>query len=210
MGDVSVWEKIYKDISLKKIPWRSAPATWFYRLVDNETIQAGKALELGCGTGEKAVYLAKRGFKVAAVDISQTAIKHARKLARKEGVKIDFYAKDATDLSFLKNRNFDFILDFANLHGIAREKQQAYAQEIIKHTDTGGLFYLRCFSKRTPDRSKDYFIDRLVGDWRVWYFSENDVLALFGNTFKIVKRHEEDYKTPVMKIHFDEYLMKKL
>lgn len=206
----NVWEKIYKDIPLKKIPWRSAPATWFYRLVDNETIQAGKALELGCGTGEKAVYLAKRGFKVAAVDISQTVIKHARKLARKEGVKIDFYAKDATDLSFLKDRKFDFILDFANLHGIAGEKQQTYAKGIVKHTNMGGLFYLRCFSKRTPDRKKDYFIDQLVGDWKVWYFSEDDILALFGTSFKILKRHKEDYKTPTMGVYFDEYLMERL
>lgn len=205
----NVWEKIYEGIPLKKIPWRSAPATWFYRLVDNETIQAGKALELGCGTGEKAVFLAKRGFKVAAVDISQTAIKYARKFARKEGVKIDFYAKDATDLSFLKNRKFNFVLDFANLHGIVRGKQQIYAREIVKHIKAGGLFFLRCFSRRTPNRNKDYFIDPVVGDWKVWYFSEKDIVELFDGSFKILKRHKEDYKTPVTDIYFDEYLMQK-
>ena len=203
----NVWEKIYKDIPLKKIPWRFAPATWFYKLVNDGVVSTGTVLELGCGTGEKAVYLAKKGFRVAALDISQTAIKHAHKLAKKERVKVDFYAKDATDLSFLRNRKFDFVLDFANLHGIVRSKQQTYAREIVKHTKAGGLFFLRCFSKRTPNRNKDYFIDQIVGDWKVWYFSEEDILTLFGKDFKIVKKHKEDYKTSVMDIYFDEYLM---
>lgn len=210
MANRNVWEEIYADIPLKKIPWRSAPATWFYQLVDSGTVPSGITLELGCGTGEKAVHLAKKGFKVTAVDISRTAIEHVQKLAEKEGVKVAFYVKDATNLSFLKQRQFDFVLDFANLHGVVREKQQTYAQEIIRHTETGGLFFLRCFSKRTPDRGKDYFVDRLVGDWKIWYFSEDDVLELFGSDFKIVKKNTENYKTLVMDVYFDEYLMKRL
>jgi len=205
----NVWEKIYKDIPLEKIPWRAAPAAWFYKLVGGGTIPIGAALELGCGTGEKVIYLDSKGFKVIGVDISQTAIKHARKLAKKGKVKTDFYAKDATDLSFLKDHKFDFVLDFANLHGIAKNKQQVYAQQIAKYTKTGGLFFLRCFSKRTPNRNKDYFIDRIVGDWKVWYFSEKDIQKLFGNNFKIIKHNKEDYKTAVMNIYFDEYLMQR-
>lgn len=205
----NVWEKIYKEIPLEKIPWRSAPVTWFYELVDDGTIPVGTALELGCGTGEKAIYLAKRGFRVTGVDISQTAIKHARKLAKGEKVEADFFAKDAADLSFLQKREFDFVLDFANLHGIARNKQQAYARQIIEHSKKGGSFFLRIFSKRTPNRNKNYFVDKLVGDWEIWYFSEQDIHKLFGSDFKIVKRHKEDYKTPVMDIYFDEYLMQR-
>lgn len=210
LTDENIWEKTYKDIPLNKIRWRSAPATFFYQLINNKTIQVGKVLELGCGTGEKAVYLAKKGFKVIAVDISQTAIKHACRLARKEKVKIELHAKDATDLSFLKNLKFDFILDFANLHGIPRKKHKVYSQEIIKHIDTGGLFYLRCFSKRTPERSKDYFTDGSVDNWRIWYFSEKDILRLFGSAFKIIKKNKEDYKSPTRDVYFDEYLMKRL
>lgn len=210
MTNNNSWEKIYNDTPVDKIPWRSAPATWFYQLVDNGDIKASKVLELGCGTGEKAIYLTKKGFNVDAIDISETAIAYARSLADKEEIKINLHAKDATDLSFLKDCKFDFVLDFANLHGIVREKQKAYAQEIIKHTKTGGLFYLRCFSKRTPDRNDDFFNDRLLGGFKVWYFSEEDISTLFSSAFKILKRNKEDYKTPVMDIYFDEYLMERL
>lgn len=86
MTKTNIWEKIYEDIPLEKIPWRSAPATWFYEFVDGGTIPANAVLELGCGTGEKAIYLAKRGFDVVGIDISQTAIKHARKTTRIEGI----------------------------------------------------------------------------------------------------------------------------
>lgn len=207
---INVWENIYKNTPLEEIPWRKALSSWFYQLVENSIIPVGSALELGCGTGEKTIYLSKKGFNVVGVDISSTAIEHARRLADKEDVQAEFYAKDATDLSFLKNRMFDFVLDFANLHGIVKEKQSIYVQEIAKHLKSRGLLFLRCFSKRTPDRDKDYFFDPKLGDWKIWYFSEDDILSLFGENFKIIKRHQDDYKVPVKDIYFDEYLLEKL
>lgn len=210
MNSNSAWENVYKNTPLEEIPWRLESASWFYQFVEDETIPVGVALDLGCGTGERSIHLAKKGFTVTGVDISETAIKHARKFADEAGVRVEFYTKDVADLSFLKNRMFDFILDFSNLHGIAGEKQSRYAQEITKHLKPKGLFFLRCFSKRTPNRDKDYFLGPEVKGWKIWYFSRNDILSLFGNDFKITKTHQEDFKTPTRDIYFDEYLMEKI
>jgi SAM-dependent methyltransferase len=66
-------------------------------LIENvEGMQAGRALELGCGIGANAVWLAGQGWKVTAVDFSETAIAHARRLAEKRGVNVDFQVGDAT------------------------------------------------------------------------------------------------------------------
>jgi len=203
----SVWEDVYKNTPLEEILWRSESASWFYQLVEEGAIPIGVALDLGCGTGEKTIYLAKNGFTVTGVDISKTAIKHARKFAAQAGVQAEFYIQDDTDLSFLKNKVFDFILDFSALHGIAKEKQSKYAEEIAKHLKSKGLFFLRCFSKRTPDRNSDYFLGPEVPGWKIWYFSEDDIVSLFGDKFKIIKKHQEDFKTPIRDIYFDEYLM---
>ena len=204
-----VWENVYKNTRLEEIPWRIESASWLYQLIENRVVPVGVALDLGCGTGERTIYLAKRGFKVTGVDISKTAIKHARKFADKAEVKTEFHIKDATDLSFLKDKAFDFVLDFSCLHGIAKEKQAKYVKEITKHLKLKGLLFLRCFSKRAPDRNKDYFLGPEVKNWKIWYFSKDDIVSLFGDKFKIIKKHQEDFKTPIRDIYFDEYLMER-
>ncbi|MCF6390093.1 class I SAM-dependent methyltransferase [Mycobacterium sp. MBM] len=54
----------------------------------------GAALEIACGTGGAAVWLAQRGLHVCAVDISETAIDAARRLAEQHGVTVHFEAVD--------------------------------------------------------------------------------------------------------------------
>jgi methylase of polypeptide subunit release factors len=45
-------------------------------------IAPGRTLEIGCGTGINAIYLAQHGFEVVGVDISPLAIENARGMAR--------------------------------------------------------------------------------------------------------------------------------
>ena len=210
MDPKSAWENVYKTTPLEEIPWRMESASWLYQLIEDGIIPVGTALDLGCGTGEKTIYLARKSFKITGVDISKTAIKHAKQFAAQAGIQAQFYIHDATDLSFLQDKVFDFILDFSALHGIAKEKQSNYVQEIAKHLKLKGLFFLRCFSKRTPNRDKDYFWGSEVPGWKIWYFSEDNIVSLFGNYFKIIKKHQEGFKTPIRDIYFDEYLMEKI
>lgn len=54
----------------------------------------GRALDLGCGEGADAVWLAKNGWRVTAVDISGVALERAREHAAEAGVTIDFQRRD--------------------------------------------------------------------------------------------------------------------
>ena len=49
-------------------------------------LKPGTALDVGCGEGADAVWLAQRGWSVTAVDVSRTALERARQLAKKAGV----------------------------------------------------------------------------------------------------------------------------
>jgi len=62
-------------------------------------------LDIGCGTGRHAIELARRGYTVTGIDLSESQLQHARKKARGSGVKIDFLKMDARDFSF--NEPFD-------------------------------------------------------------------------------------------------------
>ena len=76
-------------------------------------------LDLGCGTGELALALARRGHQVTGVDISQVAIDAARAKAAAEGLTVHFEVQDATRLS-LPSAPFDSVFDSGLLHNLVR------------------------------------------------------------------------------------------
>jgi len=59
-----------------------------------------KILDIGCGTGRHAIELAKRGYKITGIDLSQSQIKRAKEKAQEAKVVIDFQTQDARKLSF--------------------------------------------------------------------------------------------------------------
>jgi SAM-dependent methyltransferase len=59
-----------------------------------------KIIDIGCGTGRHAIELAKRGYKVSGVDLSESQLSRAREKAKEAGVAIDFKKHDARVLPF--------------------------------------------------------------------------------------------------------------
>jgi ubiquinone/menaquinone biosynthesis C-methylase UbiE len=59
---------------------------------------------------DKTIVLGKWGARSVGLDISEEQIKHARKLARKEGVKAPFYVGNMEDLGVFKAESFDIVL----------------------------------------------------------------------------------------------------
>jgi SAM-dependent methyltransferase len=91
LNAVDFWEILYKKKSPKSDGRPSAVLERF--LTDREQ---GKALELGCAKGDDAIWLAKNGWQVTAVDISKTALGYAEANARNHSVsdRIDFQQHD--------------------------------------------------------------------------------------------------------------------
>src|SRR5207245_6436982 len=68
---------------------------------------AGKDLvELACGGGQSAVYLAKMGARVTAIDFSSAQLEYARAFARSQDADIRFAEADALDLAMLADETF--------------------------------------------------------------------------------------------------------
>ncbi len=209
MDPRSGWERFYAKTPLGKVYWQKTQASYFTSVIESGKVKPGLTLDLGCGLGAKAIYLAKKRFKVTGIDISPTAIKFAKEKAKREKVEIRFIVADAVDLSFLSNKKFDFVLDWANLHGIPKSKRKKYINEVAKHTKKGGRLLLRCFSK---EGVKKEFARRSVGS--IYLFSKKEIQQLFGAYFKILetnksKPFKRQKRKPPAK-WFDEYLMKRL
>lgn len=67
-----------------------------------------KILDIGCGTGRHSIELAKRGYNVTGIDLSESQLDRAKELADKIGVKVDFIKKDARELDYTES--FDLVI----------------------------------------------------------------------------------------------------
>jgi methyl halide transferase len=90
--EVEHWDTRYRT---GNTPWETGhPSTELQRVITEDKIAPCPALELGCGTGGNAVWLAQRGFDVTALDISPLAIERARQRAAAAGANVRFLAAD--------------------------------------------------------------------------------------------------------------------
>jgi ubiquinone/menaquinone biosynthesis C-methylase UbiE len=114
-------------------PWDGHPLAQSLRnLVEgNElpALPAGDALELGCGTGDTSIYLAKKGWRVTAVDFVPTPLEKARAKAGAENV--NFVQADVRQL----RQNgisgpFRLIVDNGCLHNMNDDDRDAYVREV--------------------------------------------------------------------------------
>lgn len=100
------------------------------------------ALDIGCGTGGLACYLASRGFNVTAIDISTSAINEAKKQAASRGLKINFQVADLCREQLPQN-TFDIITDNHFLHCIVfSDERQAVLQNIRQALKPHGEYWI--------------------------------------------------------------------
>lgn len=105
------------------------------------TLDAGRFLDIGCGYGRAAIYLAKRDWKCVGVDFVESAIVEAKRRATAANVTPDFHQGDVTNLDFLQ-KPFDLILDVGCLHGISAASRAAYAKEITRLAQPNAWYLL--------------------------------------------------------------------
>jgi len=164
------WEKVYEA---EATPWDvGQPEDALVEFIDSGLVKPCRVLEIGCGNGNDAIFLAKKGFDVTVIDISKRAIEIAKERAKNANVKCNFIAEDATDLKSVPGK-FDFVYDRACFHFIPEEKRGKYVQTVKKFLIKGGYFFLIVSSDK----------DAVKGPYQ---FSKEDIEKIFGNDFDIL------------------------
>jgi SAM-dependent methyltransferase len=143
MAFESLWDRAYRDGSYLD-HWEAPEVPpELAALVASGNLPAGAtALDVGCGSGLEAVYMARAGLSVIGVDSSRPGLELARERARAAGVELDLRPGSALALP-VESASIDLVLDRGCLHGIDREDRPAYAVEIARVLRPGGRLLLR-------------------------------------------------------------------
>jgi SAM-dependent methyltransferase len=154
--------------------WRSK-TPWDTNITPPEVIEfladaiAGRALDLGCGTGTNAITLARHGWQVTGVDFVPSAIRKARFKAAAAGLAIDFVTADVTDLKGIHGP-FDYALDIGCLFGLDADSRMKYADNLIRLLRPGACYMLYAWLPRE-------WLGRMVG------ITEDQIESMLGKAF---------------------------
>lgn len=144
-------------------------------------IKPYRVLDIGCGEGKDSVFLAKCGYCVSALDISEIGLDKAKRLAEHNGVSVNFFRADILD--YRPDTDFDIIFSSGVLHFVPPQTRRELCDSLKAHTSDGGLNALNVFVKkpfitRAPDSTrneklrKPWISGELFGYYHDWYFHD--------------------------------------
>lgn len=138
-----MWDERY---SAEEYAYGKAPNNF---LKENySAIPKGKVLSLAEGEGRNAVFLAKQGYSVTAVDASQVGLSKAKKLAEENGVTIELVHADLVDFDIGENRWDGVVSIFCPLPSELRKELH---KKVIAGLKPNGVFLVEAY---TPDQLK--------------------------------------------------------
>lgn len=137
MEDINLfWESGYKN---KSISTMGGPSIEVYEMASMLT-KDKKVIDLGCGEGRNALYLAQRGCNVTAVDISSAGIEKVNNAAEALGVSVNGVVCDLNE--YKVKEDYDVVMAHSSLHFLEREKWRSLLGELKDRTSLGGFHCL--------------------------------------------------------------------
>jgi ubiquinone/menaquinone biosynthesis C-methylase UbiE len=154
--NISFWEKAW---NMCKVPYTQLPDLSYIPRIAAELNKTGakKVLDLGCGSGWLAVYLARQGFEVVGVDVSAQAINLANTWASQEDLKISFDVADASQLQYQAG-SFDAVVANSIFEHFPIKQAQQLTDKVYSMLKDGGVF-IGCFDKVGGGPGEYYTLD---------------------------------------------------
>lgn len=127
--------------------WISEPESVLVTEVDG--LRPGHALDLGCGIGINAIWLAKKGWRVTGVDWADAATEKAQTTAAKEGVDASFIVADIAE--WRPPRQYNLVISTYALPSAGRQRKKAVATAVASLAP-GGVLLLLEWDQSSPER----------------------------------------------------------
>jgi tellurite methyltransferase len=168
------WEDTYRDQNVNTF---GEPSKEIIELADKMP-KNSIVLDIGCGDGRNTLFLAQKGFKVDAFDISENGINKLKSLAKREKVTINAWVQDIAQYKF--DKEYDFIVSHGVFHLLEREKWMKSIKDVKNNTAINGVNVIVVFTDKIPPPSDlEPFINglfhegeikNLYNDWEIDLF----------------------------------------
>ncbi|MFO1125740.1 MAG: class I SAM-dependent methyltransferase [Methylocystis sp.] len=150
LSDNTPWSKAYRAGGHRAIWDHSFPSPELVGYVLGAKVGAGvRVLDMGCGSGQDAIFLASRSREVHGLDFSAEALKVAEDRARERGAVVSWHLGSALNTPF-DSGYFDLITDRGCFHHIGGARRARYAEEIARILKPGGVLFLRGCRRPEP------------------------------------------------------------
>jgi len=162
-------------------PWDIGRPQKVFVELEERGLLLGKILDVGCGTGENALFLAEKGHHVWGIDFSPTAIRKAQEKAKQRSLNILFQTLDALRLTEM-GESFNVIIDCGLFHCFSNEERTLFVQQLYKSLTPNGTYHFLCFSDKE---------NREGGPRRI---SKEEIESAFSNHWKIISIEERIFE----------------
>ena len=142
--------------------------------------QTGDALDLACGRGGNTLFLAKKGFQVDALDISNVVLGYIRDFIRDKSIHVNCVNRDVEKQGLLEHKKYDVIV-------VSYFLNRDLFPQIINALKPNGLLYYQTWSQLSTDKTKgpsnpDFRLAsgellKLCSALRIIYYRENGLLG---------------------------------
>lgn len=185
---VSRFDERYKT---EKYYWGLAPNQMTYEVLKlRPPIKPYRVLDIGCGEGKDAVFLARNGYIVSAFDIAEAGLEKGRRLAECNNVEVDFFKADAN--TYRPDTEFDIIYCSGVLHYVELNQRQSFFESMKECTVKNGINAMNVFVKKPfiefyPDiedvdmEIEPWYSGQLATYYHDWLFRKNDEIIFSGN-----------------------------
>lgn len=154
------WDLMYL---FKKTPWDTGiTPPEIVAMVESGKVPRGaaapRALDLGCGTGTNAIYLAQKGFDVTGIDVSGRAISIARHKTRSAQL-ADRVRLERGDVTLMRrwvlSSSIDFAFDIGCFHNLKSQARARYAAALTAVLKPGAIYMVYAFEPSGDGRGVD-------------------------------------------------------
>ncbi len=169
------WEKTYQEedtVTFSNQP--NGTVREFEHLIGMQS----KILEVGCGEGQNALYLAGKGYQVDAFDLSEHGIAKLKHRCELSKTHLNAFVADLTTYQF--QQTYDMILCFGTLHFVEKNGWKKFISAAKEHTNIGGVHIMQIFTDTVPASkdiapfaiglAKDEEIKESYSDWEILQF----------------------------------------
>lgn len=185
-----------KRYDIEDYYWGLTPNRLCYEIMKlRPPVRPLRVLDIGCGEGKDAVFLARNGYIVTAFDLSDTGLEKGKKLAAKCNTHVNFLKANVSD--FCMAENYDIVFSSGVFHFIRPEIRDEVVANLKEHTNKGGIHAINVFVDKpfvavAPDKDTNRFrwkSGELFMQYHDWMLHKTEEIIFDCNSGGVPHQH---------------------